>query len=88
MDSKIITAGIVFAGPNQDLKIALVVVFVLALTAGIWSNSRIRKRVRGSGFSTWDPRSITAALGLTDVLIFVCCWIMGAGALLILKNMQ
>jgi hypothetical protein len=88
MDSKIIAAGIVFAGPNQDLKIALVVVFVLAVTAGIWSNSRIRKRIRGSGFPAWDPRSIIAALGLTDVLIFACGWIIGAGALLVLKNLQ
>jgi len=85
MDNKIILAGIVFTGPNRDLKIALVVVFVLAVATGIWSNSRIRKRAQKSG-PAWDPRPIIAGLRLTDIVIFACCWIIGAGALLIAAN--
>jgi hypothetical protein len=88
MDHRIIPATIVFTGENRDLKIALVVVFVLAVATGIWANSRMRKRARESGFPIWDPRSAIAALGLNDVLVFACCWIVGAGALLVLKNLQ
>jgi hypothetical protein len=85
MADKIILAGIVFTGPNRDLKIALVVVFVLAVAMAIWSNSRVRKRARKSG-PGWNPRAIIAGLRLTDILIFACCWIIGAGALLIAAN--
>jgi hypothetical protein len=88
MDHRVISATIAFTGENRDLKIALIVAFVLAVATGLRFTSRMRKRARESGFPDLDPRSAIAGLGLTEVLAFACCWIVGAGALLWLKNLQ
>jgi len=87
MDHRIVSATIVFAGESRDLKIALIVAFVLAVATGLRFTSRMRKRARESGFPDWDPKSVIAGLELTEVLAFACCWIVGAGALLWLKNL-
>jgi hypothetical protein len=87
MDHMIVLATITLVGENRDLKIALIVAFVLALATGLRFTSRMRKRVRESGFPDWDPRSTIAGLGLIEVLAFACCWMVGAGALLWLKNL-
>ena len=88
MGHKGILAIITFTGENRDLKMALIVAFVLAAAMGMRFTSRMRKRAQESGFPAWDPRSVMARLGLTEVLVFACCWIVGAGALLWLKNLQ
>jgi hypothetical protein len=88
MDHSVILATITFAGENRDLKIALIVAFVLTVATSLRLTSRMRKRARDSGFSDFDPRSAIAALKSSEVLAFACCWIVGAGALLWLKNLQ
>jgi hypothetical protein len=88
MDHSVILATITFTGESRDLKIALIVAFVLAVATGLRFTSRMRKRARESGFSDLDPRSVIAALRLSEILAFACCWIVGTGALLWLKNLQ
>ena len=82
-----VLATITFAGENRDLKITLIVVCALAIAMGFWFTSRMRGSARGFGFPDWDPRSIIAGLGFAGVLGFACSWIVGAGALLWLKNL-
>jgi hypothetical protein len=88
MDHRVIPAAIAFSGENRDLKIGLIVAFVLAVGTGMRFTSRMRRRAQESGFSAWDPRSTMAGLGWIEVLAFACCWIVGVGALLWLKNLQ
>lgn len=88
MNYGIIPAIITFTGENRDLKIALVVVFVFSVATAIWSTSRMRKRAGQSGFPIGDPRWVIAGLGLKEVVVFACCWLIGLGALLLLKNIR
>jgi len=87
MQHGLVLATITFIGQNRDLKIALIVAFVLAAATGMRCTSRMRKRAQEFGLPNWDPRSAIAGLRLTEVLAFACCWIVGAGALLWLKNL-